>query len=140
MHTRMFVAASAVALVLAIPLSAGQDVMSEEEYGAAMTEIRFLVQDMNLHIDARYWPELGEDVQKMQAQFEMVQAFWEARSTDEAVTFAQAAIDALGPIRGAAGDRNIGGAQEAVRGLQDACAACHDQFREETADGFRIRQ
>ena len=140
MHTRRSVIALFVALVLTLPVAALQEVMSEEDYAAAMTEIRFLVQDAGLHIDARYWPELGEDLQKMQAQFDRVEAFWTARGTDEAVSLVESAIAALEPIRVAADERNTQGAQAAVRELQGTCQACHDQFREETADGYRIKQ
>ena len=140
MHIRRFVAASAVALVFTLPVGAGQEAMSEEEYAAAMTEIRFLVQDAGLHTDARYWPDLAEDVSKLNAQFDKVEAFWTARDTADAVKLTQAAIAALEPIRVASDEQSTQGAQAAVRELQTTCQACHAQFREETADGFRIKQ
>ena len=138
MSIRTSVAVLGVVALGALPLMARQS-MSEEEYGKAMTEIRFLVGDANLHIDARYWPDLSEDVAKLRTQFESVQAFWEARGNDAAVGFAQAAIDALEPILVAGDDRDQGAARSAVRGLQSTCTPCHDEFREETADGFRIK-
>ena len=48
--------------ICALPVGALQSTMTEEEYGAAMTEINFIVGDAELHIDARYWPELFEDL------------------------------------------------------------------------------
>ena len=70
MHIRRFVVATTVALVLALPVSALQEPMDEEAYAKAMIEIRFLMQDAGLHIDARYWPDLAEDVVKLEAQFD----------------------------------------------------------------------
>ena len=105
MSVRKSVAVLGVVAVGVLPLMARQSI-SEEEYGKAMTEIRFLVGDANLHIDARYWPDLSEDVSKLRAQFESVQAFWEARGNDAAVGFAQASIDALEPILQAGDDRD----------------------------------
>jgi len=104
-----------------------------------MTEIRFLVGDANMHVDARYWPELGEDMDKLEAQFEAVEAFWTARGTAAAAALAQEAIGKLEPIRAAADDKDPQAAGDAVKALSGTCQSCHEQFREETADGFRIK-
>jgi hypothetical protein len=129
-----------VALVLTPPVAALQEAMNEEDYAKAMIEIRFLMQDAGLHIDARYWPDLAEDVAKLEAQFDKVEAFWSARGTADGVKLTQAAIAALEPIRVAGDEQSTDGAQAALRGLQGACQSCHAQFREETADGFRIKR
>ncbi len=139
MHIRRFVVASTVALVLALPVSALQEPMDEEAYAKAMIEIRFLMQDAGLHIDARYWPDLAEDVVKLEAQFDKVEAFWAVRGTADAVKLTQGAIAALEPIRVAGDEQSTEGAQSAVKALQGSCQSCHQQFREETADGFRIK-
>lgn len=147
MHMRRFFVGSVVALVLTVPVTlvltppvaALQEAMNEEDYAKAMIEIRFLMQDAGLHIDARYWPDLAEDVAKLEAQFDKVEAFWSARGTADGVKLAQAAIAALEPIRVAGDEQSTDGAQAALRGLQGTCQSCHAQFREETADGFRIK-
>jgi hypothetical protein len=130
----------AATLLAILPVLALQAQISEEEYGKAMTEVRFLLGDAGLHIDARYWPELNEDIEKLRAQFGAVEAFWAARGTDEAVAFIQASLEKLGPIEAAADAMDIGAAQAAVRDLRTTCQPCHDQYREETADGFQIKQ
>ena len=139
MITRRFVAVSVVALAFTLPVFSNQEPMDEEAYAKAMIEIRYLMQDVSLHIDARYWPDLTEDVMKLNAQFEKVEAFWEARGATDAVKIAQGAIAALEPILVAGDARSTDSARAAVRALVVSCQSCHQQFREETADGFRIK-
>ncbi len=76
-------------LVAGVGSATAQDPPTEEEYGPLMTEIRFTVGDAELHVDARYWPELGEDLDKLMPMFRQVEAFWTARGTDDAVGFAK---------------------------------------------------
>ena len=68
-------------------LGARQAELTEESYGPLMTEIRFIVGDAELHVDARYWPDLGEDLDKLFPMFRQMEAFWEGRGNDEAVGF-----------------------------------------------------
>ena len=110
MSARGLLAVTGLIAVLGLTAGARQEV-SEADYEASMKELRFLVSDAQQHIDSSYWPELGEDVDKFIAQFEKVEAFWTARGT----------------------------ARAAVKELQGVCQACHTDFREETADGFRIK-
>ena len=130
----------AVTLLTALPTLTAQEAMTEEEFAKAMTELNFLVGDAELHIDARYWPDLGEDIRKLRTQFEMVEVFWTARGTAEAAAFAQQAIEALDPIQVASDEKNPQAAHAAVRELRGTCQACHQQFREEIDDGYRIKQ
>ncbi len=131
----------AVTLLTAFPtLTAAQGAMTEEGFAKAMTEINFLVGDAELHIDARYWPDLGEDIRKLRTQFEMVETFWTTRGTTEAAAFAHQAIELLDPIQVASDEKNPQAAQAAVREMRGMCQACHQQFREQTDDGYRIKQ
>ena len=130
--------AAAMTLMCVAPL-ASQDIANEADYAKSMTEIRFLMGDANQHVDARYWPELADDVSKLKAQFEAVEAFWTARGTDAAVALAQEAIGKLEPVLAAADNKNPQAAEAAVQAIRSTCQSCHQQFREETADGFRIK-
>ncbi len=133
-------AAVGIVLVCAVPVTS-QNIASEDDYAKSMTEIRFLMGDANQHVDARYWPELADDVQKLRAQFEAVEAFWTARGgTDAAAALAREAIGQLEPILAAADNKDPQAAGAAVRLMRSTCQSCHEQFREETADGFRIKQ
>ena len=126
-------AASGLALV------ARQSAPTEEEYGPLMTEIRFIVGDADLHVDARYWPELGEDLDKLLPMLRQVEAFWTARGTDGAVGLAKETIAAFNELSAAAIDQNRGGARAAVIALRASCASCHETHREQTDDGYRIK-
>ena len=138
MSFRSGIVVTATVLMCVAPL-VPQEVTTEADYAKAMTEIRFLMGDADQHVDARYWPELADDVSKLRAQFEAVEAFWTARGTDAAVVRAQEAIGKLEPILAAADDKNPQTAASSVQALRGTCQSCHQQFREETADGFRIK-
>ena len=139
MRMPRLVAAMGAALVCTLPAGALQSAMTEEEYGAAMTEINFIVGDAELHIDARYWPELFEDLGKLRTQFEQVEAFWTARGTDEAAGFARQVIEGLSPIGTAADEKDPQAASAALQALRGTCESCHDAFREPGPDGYQIK-
>ena len=125
--------------LLAAVVGARQAAPTEEEYGPLMTEIRFTVGDADLHVDARYWPELGEDLDKLMPMFRQVEAFWTARGTDEAVGFAKETIAALNELSAAAIDQNRDAAHAAIIALRATCGTCHEKHREQTDDGYRIK-
>ena len=96
----------AAAIVAGGPaIAAAQEALTEETYGPTMSEIRLIVGDAELHVDARYWPELGEDLDKLFPMFRQIEAFWAARGNDDAVAKALVTIEALREI-GAAGGRD----------------------------------
>ena len=104
-----------------------------------MAEIRLIVADTEQHVDSRYWPEVGEDLDKLFPMFRQIEAFWTARGNDEAVGFTQEALTRLKEIGDAGIAMEQGQARTAVRALRSTCGACHAAHREETADGFRIK-
>ena len=140
MVTRTFWFAAAFGLAASIaPTLALQGAMTEEEYDAAMKEIRFTVSDSQGHIDARYWPELETAVGRLQSYFTQIESFWTGRGADEAVGFSQEALQALEGLLTAASDKDQAAARDALKTLQGTCGSCHMQYREETADGFRVK-
>ena len=140
MPARPWIAVLCVAAALSPSAAARQQPVTEADYQAAMKEISFLVVDADSHIDASYWPELGDDVDKLIAQFEKVEAFWTARGTARAADLAQQALASIGKLNAASRDRNGGAGREAVAELRGVCQSCHEQFRERTADGFRMKK
>ena len=118
---------------------AAQDALTEETYGPTMSEIRLIVGDAELHVDARYWPELGEDLDKLFPMFRQIEAFWTERGNDDAVAKALTTIEALREIGNAGIAMDQGSARSGIRALRATCASCHDAHREETADGYRIK-
>ena len=118
---------------------AAQDALTEETYGPTMSEIRLIVGDAELHVDARYWPELGEDLDKLFPMFRQIEAFWTGRGNDDAVAKVQVTLDALREIGAAGIAMDQGSARTGIRALRATCQSCHDAHREETADGYRIK-
>lgn len=118
---------------------AAQEALTEETYGPTMSEIRLIVGDAELHVDARYWPELGEDLDKLFPMFRQIEAFWTARGNDDAVAKALTTIEALREIGDAGIAMEQGRARAGIRALRATCQSCHDAHREETDDGYRIK-
>ncbi len=117
----------------------GQEALTEETYGPTMSEIRLIVGDAELHVDARYWPELGEDLDKLFPMFRQIEAFWTARGNEDAVGRVGTTIEALREIGNAGIAMEQGRARAGIRALRGTCQSCHDAHREETADGYRIK-
>ena len=118
---------------------AAQEALTEETYGPTMSEIRLIVGDAELHVDARYWPELGEDLDKLFPMFRQIEAFWTERGNDDAVAKALTTIEGLREIGAAGVAMDQGQARTGIRALRGTCQSCHDAHREETADGYRIK-
>lgn len=123
----------------AFGVAAAQETLTEESYGPTMAEIRLIVGDAELHVDARYWPELGEDLDKLFPMFRQIEAFWTERGNDDAVAKALTTIEALREIGNAGIAMEQGRARTGIRALRATCQSCHDAHREETADGYRIK-
>ena len=119
--------------------AAAQDAVTEADYDAAMKELRFLASDVSIHIDASYWGDLGEDTDKLRREFAKVESFWEAQQQPDAVVAVGQALEAVSTISRAAGAEDRVAATAGLTALRDACQTCHAEFREETADGFRIK-
>ena len=120
-------------------VAAAQDALTEETYGPTMAEIRLIVGDAELHTDSRYWPELGEDLDKLFPMFRQIEAFWGERGNDDAVAKTLITIEALREIGQAGIAMDQGSARSGIRALRATCQSCHDAHREETADGYRIK-
>ena len=113
--------------------AAAQEPLTEETYDPALSEIRLILGDAELHVDARYWPELGEDLEKLFGMFRQIEEFWTERGNDDAVARALASIERLRDIGAAAGAMDQGRARSGVRALR-ATLSCHDRNRDEAAD------
>lgn len=135
----------AVALGAVIGLGAGggavaaQDAVSEADYEAAMKELSYLANDASLHLEASYWGDLGEDTDKMRREFAKVETFWKAQEQPEAVDLLGRAVEAARAVARASGAQDRAAATSGLSDLRAACQACHAEFREETADGYRIK-
>jgi hypothetical protein len=145
MRTRALIATTAVIVAVAL-LARGMGArqaptpISEIEFDALMTEVRLTVGDTEQHIDSRYWPETAEDGDRFAEMFEKVQVFWNAREVEDAARIAGEAIAAANALSLAASRNELDGTRAALGELRATCAACHQSYREETDDGYRIKQ
>jgi hypothetical protein len=113
--------------------------LTEETYGPMMGEVRLLVGDVSQHIDNRYWPELGEDLDKLFPVFRRMEAFWTARGNDGAVELVGNGIAALREIGQAGIAMEVPPAQAGLANLRAVCGSCHEAHREADGDGFKIK-
>ena len=132
------VAAVVMLGLLGSPVAA-QEPLTEESYGPTMAEVRLLVGDVSQYIDNRYWPELGEALDKLFPEFRRIEAFWEGRGNDGARGIAGESIAALQELGKAGIAMEVGAAQTGLRNLRATCGACHEAHREADGDGFKIK-
>ena len=130
---------AALTIGFGVTLAATQEAVSEEDYEAAMQELRYLATDTSLHIDASYWGDVGEDSDKIRRELAKVESFWTAQEQPRAIELAGRAVAAARAIARASGSEDRGAATAALAELRSVCQSCHAEFREETDDGFRIK-
>ena len=126
-------------LLFSDPTGARQTALNEAELSSTMKEIGLTVGDAEGHIDARYWPETEEDGQRLAAMFQLVEEFWLNRGTDAAARIAADAVTASNNLTTVARANDYSGSQNALAAIRKTCGACHQDFREETEDGYRIK-
>jgi hypothetical protein len=122
------------------PVRAPQEILTEEQYAAAMKEIDLTMGDAAMNIDAMYWDDLGVVTDRMTMLFERVQAFWTARQVQPAVDFSAAALAAIYAVGQASGAGSGPRANQTMTDLRSICESCHAEFREPIDGGFRIKQ
>lgn len=139
---RMYVQQVTVAFGLLLFAGTGnaqaQD-LTEGTYGPMMGEVRLLVADVSQYIDNRYWPELGEALDKLFPEFRRMEAFWTARGNNGAVGIVGEGIAALRELGQAGVAMEVGPAQAGLANLRAACASCHEAHRVADGDGFKIK-
>ncbi len=130
-----------IALIAAVAVPAGAlQEFSEEDYDATMKSIRATQRGINDHLEAQNATDVGADGTKLVEAFEKIGAFWKARNEAAAVELATKALQASRTFQeaGAAGDFDAAAA--AFGELRSICQSCHQQYRERTENGFRIKQ
>jgi hypothetical protein len=115
-------------------------ILTEADFAAAMEEMDYVTGDAELHIDAKYWGDLGTDTDAMKALLEQVRTFWAAREVQGAIDFTEQALAANSALSRASGSGDGGEADQAFSDLRATCRSCHREFRERTEDGgYRIK-
>jgi hypothetical protein len=121
------------------PVAAQEAAPTVEAYEKTMKEIDYVLGDVELHVDAMYWADLGADTDALRSLFARVLAFWEVRQASEAVGLVERALAATSTLSRASMESDKAAAGRAVGELKAACKACHSEYREKTDDGYRIR-
>jgi hypothetical protein len=115
-------------------------IVTEADFAAAMEEMDYVSGDAELHIDAKYWGDLGTDTDAMKVLLEQVRTFWVAREVRGAIDFTEQALAATAALSRASGTGDGGQADQAFSDLSATCRSCHREFRERTEDGgYRIK-
>ena len=133
---KVFTVITVFYLLCSYPTGARQTELNEADFPATMKEIGLTVGDAEGHIDARYWPETEEDGKRLAAMFQLVEEFWLNRGTDAAARIAVTASNNLTTVARA---NDYSEARNALAAIRKTCGACHQDFREETEDGYRIK-
>ena len=105
------------AIVLAVSLVSAQEV-SQEDYDAAINELRFILTDTAMHIDASYFGDLGEDSDKAFTQFSKIETFWKAKGQEKALELTEQAFAAISGISRASGAQDGSAATAALTELR----------------------
>ena len=105
------------AIVLAVSLVSAQEV-SQEDYDAAINELRFILTDTAMHIDASYFGDLGEDSDKAFTQFSKIETFWKAKGQEKALELTEQAFAAISGISRASGAQDGPAATAALTELR----------------------
>ncbi len=105
------------AIVLAVSLVSAQEV-SQEDYDAAIDELRFILTDTAMHIDASYFGDLGEDSDKAFTQFSKIETFWKAKGQEKALELTEQAFAAISGISRASGAQDGSAATAALTELR----------------------
>ncbi len=140
MFLRRSLLAAALVALLALPAIA-QQAMSEENYDAAMKQVRATFGGVRDQVEAEAGADVAAAGKELAELFEKVEAFWEAREVESAIEISAGARDAALELQKAGETGNFEAAGEAFQLLRATCRGCHGQYREELADGsYRIKQ
>ena len=139
MKARLLIAIISIVALVGLGANASQETLTEEEFDATMKEVGLTLGDAEGHIDSRYWPETVEDGRRLQSMFQQVEAFWKAQEVGEAAAIAADAVAAARAMTAAASGNNHDDAQRAFGDLRSTCATCHQSYREQMDDGYRIK-
>ncbi len=96
----------------------GTTTTSEEDYVSIVREIDFTVGDAELHIDQKYWGDLGTDSDALKALVGEIQVFWQEQNNSSGIKHSSQALKAISQLSRASGQENDSEARQAVRKLK----------------------
>ena len=104
----------------------GTTALDEEDYVSVIREIDFTVGDAELHIDQKYWGDLGTDSDALKALMEQIKAFWQEQNRSSVIEHSSQALVAISQLSRASGQENESEAKQAVQTLKEHLRAIKD--------------
>ena len=104
----------------------GTTALNEENYVSVLREIDFTVGDAELHMDQKYWGDLGTDSDALKALMEQIKAFWQEQNSSSGVEHSSQALVAISQLSRASGQENDSEARQAVQTLKEHLRAIKD--------------
>ena len=143
MMSRLSIAVSTFALIslsvasFAQTTAARPAIADQEDYGAAMKEIA--ARSAALRKSLGTTPseaDAAAAAARLEAIFKNVQAYWERKSVEDAITQARKAVTAAQDVAKSLSIHDIQAATAASQTLAGTCTSCHDAHRARLTDGF----
>jgi mono/diheme cytochrome c family protein len=111
-----------------------------EAYSKAMKDINAGVMGLRAAVTAKDYDGIAKQATTVKTSFDVVEQFWTAKKTDDAIAAAKAGAKAATDLAAAATAKNDEGIAAAQRALGGTCMGCHTAHRERLADGtFEIK-
>jgi uncharacterized protein YcnI len=135
--TKIAAAVVAPAAVAAMPSQAGamKMAMSDADYSKAMKDINTAFMSLQRANASMNHAQGEKDAQKLSDTFKDIQAYWEAKKADDAVTFAKGAVAAADATVKASASMDMTTLTSSQQKLTASCAGCHMAHRTRNADG-----
>ena len=105
---------------------AQQVVPTKENYSTLMREIDFTIGDAELHIDQKYWGDLGTDTDALKILMEQILEFWNEQNSTVGIEHASQALKTISLLSQASGQGRESEARQAVQRLKQHLTAIKD--------------
>ncbi|MGQ0734976.1 MAG: hypothetical protein ACT4QD_15135 [Acidobacteriota bacterium] len=113
---------------------------TDEDLDRLMKEIGSTVGTLRKSVDGQNAEMAKQQAGRMEALFEEVDDFWNARNVRDAADWADDAAEHADHVEDAVDEKDFAKAGEHLKLLQSMCATCHTKYRDNAPDGgFRIK-
>jgi hypothetical protein len=141
-----WIACAFVVATASVAAQAGQAPMakmaisSDEDFSKAMKEVNAQNGTLRKATASASEADVVASAAKLETLFKDVQAYWEMKKVDDAVTASKNAVAAAQAVSKAAAAHDMPAATAATQTLGGQCMACHTAHRERLPDGtFKIK-
>jgi cytochrome c556 len=111
-----------------------------DEYQKAMKDLGGVAQAMSKPEASEDFAAVTKSVDSTKAAFAVVEKYWRAKGSDDALKAVAVGTKAAADMGVAAGLTSAEGVQAAFKDLTDSCRTCHTAHREKQPDGsFMIK-